>query len=77
MPPADPSSGRPGLGFTIFHQGFDGDYVVVCWWDRENELPTKVWPWDGNTWRRALVGESFCMWDLEMFWFERQECLFR
>jgi hypothetical protein len=40
QPPIAP--GRPGVGFVIFHQGRTGDYVVLCWWDNENELPIRV-----------------------------------
>lgn len=40
LPPA--AVGRPGVGFAILHQGATGDYFVLGWWDRENELPTRV-----------------------------------
>ena len=66
---------RPGVGFVIAHQGNGVDYVVLGWWDRENELPLKVFvrpqtP-DGQ-WRPARGAESVCVWDLEVIWFERQ-----
>jgi hypothetical protein len=64
-------AGRPGLGFVIFHQGRTGSYVVLCWWDRENELPTRVFVRDGERWRPATGTESFCVWDLEIMWHER------
>lgn len=70
VPAPDPPNGRPGLGFVILHQGRTGDYVVVCWWDHENELPTRVYVRDDDGWRTAN-DESFCIWDLEIMWFER------
>ena len=66
---------RPGVGFVIAHQGNGADYVVLGWWDRENELPLKVLvrPQSPNgQWRPARGGESVCVWDLEVIWFERQ-----
>lgn len=71
IPSTDTSIGRPGVGFSILHQGQTGDYVVLCWWDRENELPTRVYLRDGGAWRPAHAGESFCIWDMEIMWFER------
>lgn len=72
LPPMDLAAGRPGLAFAILHQGLTGDYIILCWWDRENELPTRVYLRDGASWRPARGGESFCVWDLEIIWFERQ-----
>ena len=76
-PPA--THARPGAGFVIFHQGTTGDYVVLCWWDNENELPTRVFVRNGAgggageiQWRLACPHESFCVWDLAIMWFERE-----
>lgn len=66
------SEGRPGVGFGIAHQGRGADYVVLGWWDRENELPTKVFVREGDEWRPARESESFCVWDLQIMWHERQ-----
>lgn len=66
------SIGRPGVGFGILHQGATGDYFVAGWWDRENELPTRVLINDGSGWRRAEGSESFCVWDLRLMWWERE-----
>ena len=66
---------RPGLGFAIAHQGNGADYAVLAWWDNENELPLRVFvrPQSAaGTWRPARGGESVCVWDLEVIWFERQ-----
>ena len=71
LPVARPSEGRPGLGFVIVHRGRDLDYVVLAWWDRENELPVRVFVRDDGEWRPAGESESFCVWDLEVMAFER------
>jgi hypothetical protein len=75
LPTPAVSADRPGVGFAIAHQGNGADYVVLGWWDRENELPLRVFvrpqtP-DGQ-WRPARSSESVCVWDLEVIWFERQ-----
>lgn len=78
LPEPDVEAGRPGVGFVIAHHGEGIDYTVVCWWDRENELPTKVFARAGadrQGWRPASGGESFCVWDLEVMWAEREAYL--
>ena len=74
--PADATTeARPGVGFLILHQGRGMNYVVLGWWDRENELPVRVFvsaPVEGHRWRPAEGSESFCVWDLQVLWFERQ-----
>ena len=74
LPEPDETAGRPGLGFLIAHQGRTGDYVVLAWWDYENELPMRVWVRRDRheDWRPARGGESVCVWDLEVIWAERQ-----
>jgi len=74
LPPADPDCGRPGLGFIIAHQGRTGDYTVLAWWDHENELPVRLWVRRDRDepWREAATSESFCVWDLEILWAERE-----
>ena len=64
--------GLPGVGFAIMHQGATGDYFVLSWWANENELPTRVFVRAGDGWRPARDGESFCVWDLEIMWHERE-----
>jgi hypothetical protein len=66
---------RPGVGFLIAHRGRVGNYAVLAWWDRENELPLRIFvsP-DGRpeSWRPGTASESVCVWDLEILWHERQ-----
>jgi hypothetical protein len=64
---------RPGVGFVIAHKG-RGDYAVLAWWDRENELPLRVFVRPvgaGARWRPARESESVCVWDLEVVAHER------
>lgn len=72
QPPIGP--GRFGVGFVICHQGRGVDYIVTCWWARENELPMRVFVRDrrqGAAWRAARGEESVCVWDLDIVWRER------
>jgi len=62
---------RPGVGLLIRHQANALNYAVLCWWDRENEFPIRVFVDDGEGWRPARGGESVCVWDLEVIWTER------
>jgi hypothetical protein len=72
LPQPATTSERPGLGFVILHQGKTGDYLILCWWDRENELPTRVFLNNSEGWRPAQGSESFCVWDLKVIWHERE-----
>jgi hypothetical protein len=71
LPQANPAEGRPGLGFLIVHRGRAAEYVVLAWWDRQNELPVRVFVRNEGPWRPAREGESFCVWDLEIVARER------
>ena len=72
LPAADIAAGRPGAGFVILHQGATGDYLVLSWWDNENELPTRVFVRGDDGFRPAKGAESFCVWDLRVIWSERE-----
>jgi len=72
LPQPAVSTDRPGIGFAILHQGRTGDYLILSWWDRQNELPTRILYRDASGWRRAEGGESFCVWDLRVMWWERE-----
>lgn len=73
-PTADPAA-CPRVGFLIQHRGRGADYLVLGWWERENELPLRVfvrYPGGADAaWRAARGGESVCVWDLEVIGFER------
>jgi len=73
LPVPPKNAERPGVGFIIEHQGNKVDYLVLAWWDRENELPLRVYvraPFED--WRPAQKSESVCVWDLEVIWRERE-----
>lgn len=71
LPQPPRTDDRPGVAVLIAHQGRTVDYVVLGWWDRENELPLKVWVDEGLGWREARGSESLCVWDLEVIARER------
>lgn len=65
---------RPGVGFVILHRGRAVHYLVLNWWDRENELFNRVllrgFEEDG-AWEWGRAGETACVWDLQVLGFER------
>ena len=72
LPQPAVAEGRPGVGVAILHQARGDDYLILSWWDRENELPTRVFLGGPKGWRAAQGGESFCVWDLRVMWWERE-----
>ncbi len=72
LPRPDMAAGRPGVGFAIQHQGATSDVFVLCWWDGQIELPTRVYVRGPEGWRPASGGESFWVWVLRAFWWERE-----
>lgn len=68
---------RPGVGFIICHQGRGWHYLVVNWWDNENELPQHIYvraidARPQTDWHRAAEGQSTCVWDLQVIAAERE-----
>ncbi len=75
LPAPAHADGRAGAGLLILHHGRGMDYVVLGWWDRENELPLRVFVREqqaGAAWRAAQGAESVCVWDLDVIWQERE-----
>ncbi|WP_337064978.1 isochorismatase family protein [Rouxiella badensis] len=70
LPPQATTADRPGVGWMLEHRGKTMDYLVVGWWDNENELRMKIWVTENGQWREAL-NESFCVWDMQVMAFER------
>ncbi len=63
---------RPGVAFVIEHFAFPLDYLVLCWWENQNEMNTRIFIRSGaEAWRLTSGAESFCVWDLDIMWFER------
>jgi hypothetical protein len=74
LPRPATTDARAGVGFLISHRGLTADYVVLAWWDRENELPIRLAVRSkepGAAWRAPQASESICVWDLQVFAFER------
>lgn len=57
--------------FCIFHQGEQFPYLVLAWWGNDNELFTSVSVFTGERWEEDASRFSFCLYDMEVFWFER------
>jgi hypothetical protein len=72
LPAPAVAPGRPGVGFVILHQSRIGPYIILAWWDNDNELPVRVFLQQDANWRPAGPSESFCIWDLRVLWHERE-----
>lgn len=57
--------------FAIFHDGASLGYLVLAWWGNDNELFTSVSVQTGSGWVEDASRYSFCLYDLEVFWHER------
>jgi hypothetical protein len=74
LPQPPRTAERPGIAVAIEHRGRGIDYFVLGWWDRQNELPLRIWVREHEanaTWRAAQGSESVCVWDLQVLAFER------
>ena len=57
--------------FAIFHDGAGMAYLVLCWWGNDNELFNSVSVLTDDGWVEDPHRFSFCLWDLEVIWHER------
>lgn len=57
--------------FAIFHQGATAAYLVLCWWGNDNEMLSSVSVLVDEVWVVDPAQYSFCLWDLEILWAER------
>lgn len=57
--------------FVIFHDGANMAYLVLAWWGNDNELFTSVSVKTASGWIEDSGQYSFCVYDLEVFWAER------
>ncbi|SNR68591.1 hypothetical protein SAMN05192560_0475 [Methylobacillus rhizosphaerae] len=57
--------------FVIFHDGESMAYLVLAWWGNDNELFTSVSVKTASGWIEDAGQYSFCVYDLEVFWAER------
>lgn len=77
--PQPPSNAqRSGVGFVIAHAGRGVDYLLLNWWDNENEWRHRIWIRElkaNRHWHEPKQGESACVWDLALIHFEREACV--
>lgn len=66
-----PISWKVTPSFAIFHEGSSAKYLVLAWWGNDNELFTSVSVLVDGTWVEDPNRYSFCLWDLEIIWGER------
>lgn len=57
--------------FAIFHEGASARYVVLGWWGNSNEMFIAVAAEDATGWVEDMSRYSFCLWDMEVMWHER------
>ena len=75
LPQPAVNEGRGGVGFVICHQGRGIHFLVLNWWDRENELFNRVFTRGFGAideWQPAARGETACVWDLQGIAHERE-----
>jgi hypothetical protein len=58
--------------FAILHEGASAKYLTLAWWGNGNELFVRVSVQEGSTWIVDPGKYSFCLWDMEVMWHERQ-----
>jgi hypothetical protein len=58
-------------GFAIMHDGATCEYLIVGWWQNDNELFLSVSVKEPAAWLEDMTKYSFCLWDLEVIWHER------
>lgn len=69
---ARPQLDWPSLpAFAILHEGAERRYLVLVWWANDNEMFTSVSVSDQDRWLEDPARWSFCLFDLEIFWAER------
>jgi hypothetical protein len=75
LPQPPLSESRYGVGFLGIHDGRDGNFVFVDWWERENELHHHVFlssPDEPGELRAAAEADPIaCAWDLAVIAHER------
>ena len=57
--------------FVIFHEGANAQYLVLAWWGNNNEMFISVSVREQSGWIVDSDKYSFCLWDLEILWAER------
>ena len=57
--------------YAIFHDGEEREYLIFCWWLNGNELFHSVSVKENFGWVEDASKYSFCVYDLEIMWAER------
>lgn len=77
--PEPSGGGRYGVGFVIVHDGRDGCYVLVDWWQGEDMLYQHLYlspkGQPRGLERHTESGLTACVWELAVISFERQAWL--
>lgn len=76
LPQPPVAKGRAGLGFLIIHPNVAFYYIILNWWDNENELFSRAFVTKrppGAGWIAGADQHSFCVWDMEVMSFEREQ----
>jgi hypothetical protein len=72
QPPVAPR--RAGVGFATFHEGSGVHYLLLCWWDRDSELFSRLMVRgieEDDLWVWAQEHEMAGAWELQVVGFER------
>nr|WP_199045456.1 hypothetical protein [Dyella sp. ASV24] len=70
---------RDTPAFAICHEGANARYLVLGWWGNDNEMFIAVAAEDATGWVEDMSRYSFCLWDMEVMWHERNafvECMY-
>ena len=65
--------------FAIFHEAAKARYLILGWWGNSNEMFIAVAAQDASGWVEDLSRYSFCLWDMQVMWHERNafvECMY-
>lgn len=57
--------------FAICHEAAKARYLVLGWWGNDNEMFIAVAAEDASGWVEDMSRYSFCLWDMEVMWHER------
>lgn len=72
MKAARPRPWRDTPAFAICHDGAGARYLTLGWWGNDNEMFVAVAVTQPEGWIEDLGRYSFCLWDMEVMWHERQ-----
>lgn len=64
-------SWRDTPAFAICHDGAGARYLTLGWWGNDNEMFVAVAVTQPEGWVEDLSRYSFCLWDMEVMWHER------